>query len=212
MPVDSGIQVGSGDIYLTSATVTISPGTLQPGDTLSFTSAYGITGSYSNGVLTLSGAAPSVDYQLALQSVTFSTTSTSNTTRSISVVANDGPLASNTASEQITITGGIAGLAPTFKPAPPSGPGVTHGTHTVGPLNSVSGLHGQHTQGGSGGTSGGSSSGGFKYVAPSQTPGTSNGSSGGGTTTKNTSNQNSGKKSFAPVDSFFSGFDPSDLF
>ena len=205
--VDSGIQVTSGDANLTGATVTISPGTLQSGDTLSFANAWGITGSYANGVLTLTGAASPADYQAALQSVVFSTTSSNNTTRSISIVVNDGPLVSNSASEQISITGGTAGLAPTLKPAPPSGPGGTHGSHPVGPLNSVSPSHGQHTHSGSGGSGGGSSSGGFNYVAPSQAPVTS----GGGTSTKNTSNQTSGKKSFAPVDQAFSELGPDDL-
>ena len=206
--VDSGICVTSSDTNLAGATVTISPGTLQPGDTLSIPNNFsGITGSYANGVLTLTGAASPGTYQAALRSIVFSTTSSSNTTRSISIVVDDGPLVSNTASEQVSITGGTAGIAPTFKPAPPSGPGGTHGTHPVGPLNSTSGMHGGHTPGDPAGSGGGSSTGGFNYVPPSQAPVTS----GGGTSTKGTSNQNSGKKSFAPVDSFFSAFDPSDL-
>jgi hypothetical protein len=206
--VDSGIWVASSDANLTGATVTISPGTLQPGDTLSLPNNFsGIAGSYSNGVLTLTGAASPGTYQAALHSIVFSTTSSSSTTRSISIVVNDGPLVSNTASEQVAITPAAPGIAPTFKPAPPSGPGGTHGTHPVGPLTSTSGSHGGHTPGDPAGPSGGSSTGGFNYVAPSQTPVTS----GGGTSTKGTSNPTSGKKSFAPVDSFFSGFDPSDL-
>ena len=87
--VDSGVTVTSNDTDLTGATVTISAGTLQSGDTLNFTNQNGITGSYSGGVLTLSGSATPAQYQTALQSVTFSTTSTNTTTRSLSIVALD---------------------------------------------------------------------------------------------------------------------------
>ena len=81
--------------------MTISSGTLQSGDTLNFTNQNGITGSYSGGVLTLSGSATPAQYQTALQSVTFSTTSTSTTTRSISIVAIDGASNSNSAAESV---------------------------------------------------------------------------------------------------------------
>ena len=89
--VDSGVTVSSCDADLTGATVTISSGTLQSGDVLNFTNQNGITGSYSGGVLTLSGSATPAQYQAALQSVTFSTTNTNTTTRAISIVAVDGP-------------------------------------------------------------------------------------------------------------------------
>ena len=77
--VDPGVTVSSSDTDLSGATVTISPGTLQSGDELNFTSltGSGISGSYSGGVLTLSGSATPAQYQAALQSVTFSSTSTS---------------------------------------------------------------------------------------------------------------------------------------
>ena len=90
--VDSGVTVTSYDADLTGATVTISAGTLQSGDTLNFTNQNGITGSYAGGVLTLSGSATPAQYQAALQSVTFSTTSTNTTTRSLSIVAVDSSL------------------------------------------------------------------------------------------------------------------------
>ena len=96
---DPGIALSSTYTDLTGATVTISSATLQLGDTLIFTNQNGITGSYSGGVLTLSGSATPAQYQTALQSVTFSTASVSTTTRSISVVANNGATASNTAAE-----------------------------------------------------------------------------------------------------------------
>ena len=90
--VDSGVTVSSSDTDLTGATVTISSGTLQSGDTLHFTNQNGISGSYSGGVLTLSGSATPAQYQTALQSVTFSTTSSNTTTRSLSIVALDNAL------------------------------------------------------------------------------------------------------------------------
>ena len=48
--VDAGMTVSSTDAQLTAATLTISSGTLQTGDTLNFTNQNGITGSYSGGV------------------------------------------------------------------------------------------------------------------------------------------------------------------
>ena len=103
--VDPGVTVSSSDTALSGATVTISAGTLQSGDTLGFTSPVGsgITGSYAAGVLTLSGSATPAQYTAALQSVTFSSTSTSTTTRAIAIVAIDGALDSNTAPEQVNV-------------------------------------------------------------------------------------------------------------
>ncbi len=104
--VDSGVTVTSYDTDLTGATVTIGSG-YQSGDTLHFTNQNGISGSYSAGVLTLSGSATPAQYQTALQSVTFSTTSTATTTRSLSIVALDsndtGDAPSNSAAEQVNI-------------------------------------------------------------------------------------------------------------
>ena len=92
--------------------MTISSGTLQTGDTLNFTTQNGITGSFSGGVLTLSGSATVAQYQTALQSVTFSTTSTNTTARAISIVALDNSLTSTAAAETVdvsTATGSIVG-------------------------------------------------------------------------------------------------------
>ncbi|HEX4147071.1 MAG TPA: choice-of-anchor tandem repeat GloVer-containing protein [Pirellulales bacterium] len=93
-----GIMVQStGNV--TGATITISPGTLQPGDTLNFTSEYGITGSYANGVLTLTGTAAPESYEVTINSITFSTTSTSTVSRELLIVASDGSLASAPSTE-----------------------------------------------------------------------------------------------------------------
>jgi hypothetical protein len=105
--VDPSVLVSSGDNNMSGVTVTISAGTLQPGDTLSFTSpsGSGIAGVYAGGVLTLSGPATAAQYQAALQSVMFSNaTSTSTTPRAISIVAFDGTSTSNTAVEQVDVS------------------------------------------------------------------------------------------------------------
>ena len=103
--VDSAITISSSETDLSGATLTISAGTLQPGDTLSFTSPVGsgISGSYAAGVLTLSGNATPAQYQTALQSVTFSSTSNSTAARDISIVALDNNLHAITASETVNV-------------------------------------------------------------------------------------------------------------
>ena len=105
LAVDSGVTVFSYDTDLTGATVTISAGTLQSGDTLNFTNQNGISGGYSGGVLTLSGSATPAQYQTALRSVTFTSTTTNPaiTTRAISIVALDNALTSNTAAESLNV-------------------------------------------------------------------------------------------------------------
>ena len=55
---------------LTGATVQI--GGFHAGDTLNFTNQNGISGSFSNGELTLTGNATSEQYQAALESITYS--------------------------------------------------------------------------------------------------------------------------------------------
>lgn len=64
------------DTQMAGATVTIAAG-LVAGDVLGFTNQNGISGSYNSGtgVLTLSGTASVANYQAALRSVTYSTTS-----------------------------------------------------------------------------------------------------------------------------------------
>ena len=98
---------------LTGATVSITEG-LTSGDTLAFTNQNGISGSYANGVLTLTGTATLAQYQSALRSITFTTTNddptTNSTTRTVSwqVVDKDAGGSNNVTSEsktsQITIT------------------------------------------------------------------------------------------------------------
>lgn len=78
-------------------------------DVLSFTNAFGITGSWdaSSGTLTLSGSATIANYQTALRSITFQNTNTFNPStlaRTISFTVNDGTDDSNTISRNVTIT------------------------------------------------------------------------------------------------------------
>ena len=80
---------------LSGATVTISAG-FTSGDSLSFPSQNGITGSYDSGtgVLSLTGTATVADYQAALRSLSYSSTSDNPTVtsanRTISWQVNDG--------------------------------------------------------------------------------------------------------------------------
>jgi hypothetical protein len=69
--VDSGIGVADGDsTNLTGAIVRISAGS-QAGDELLFANQNGISGNFSSGVLTLTGAASVASYQAALRTITY---------------------------------------------------------------------------------------------------------------------------------------------
>ena len=103
--IDSGVSVpldADGD-NLESATVSIASGA-GAGDTLSFTSQDGITGSFNGGTLTLSGVATAADYRAALASVTFSTTdSTDATQRTIDWTVSDGYVSSPTTTSTVDV-------------------------------------------------------------------------------------------------------------
>src|ERR1019366_4818649 len=75
--IDAGLTVSDADnLNLASAAVSITNGFLA-GDALNFSNQNGISGTYNaaTGVLTLSGPATVVQYQAALESVTFSSSS-----------------------------------------------------------------------------------------------------------------------------------------
>ena len=82
------------------------------GDTLNFTNQNGITGSYNSatGLLSLTGSATVADYQTALRSITFSSTSDNptsfgaSTSRTISWTSNDGILNSTTVTSTVNVT------------------------------------------------------------------------------------------------------------
>nr|MDZ8286422.1 FG-GAP-like repeat-containing protein [Nostoc sp. ChiSLP01] len=105
--IDSGLTVTDADSSnLSGATINISSGFIAAEDTLAFTAQNGISGSYSNGVLTLTGSATVANYQTALRSITYQNTSDnpSTTTRTISFIVNDGSLNSTTATRNINLT------------------------------------------------------------------------------------------------------------
>jgi VCBS repeat-containing protein len=108
---DSGLTVSdAGSLTLAGATVSISSGFFA-GDQLNVTSQNGITGSDDGlGTLTLSGNASLAQYQAALDSITFSSTSHNptdfgtDTSRTVSWVLNDGTLSSDPVTSTVAIT------------------------------------------------------------------------------------------------------------
>ncbi|MHC5729189.1 MAG: hypothetical protein ACYTXY_34735, partial [Nostoc sp.] len=103
--IDPGITVTDADsTNLSSATVSISGSFTE--DTLAFATQNGITGNYTNGVLTLTGSATVAQYQTALRSVTYQNSSDNPSTspRTISFVVNDGSLNSTAKTRNINIT------------------------------------------------------------------------------------------------------------
>ncbi len=123
--LDAGLTVSDvSSTTLASATVTI--GGYVTGDTLNFTSQNGISGSESLGVLTLSGSATLANYQIALNSITYSfspsngdpTGGGSHTSRTISWVVNDGANDSIAATSTLNVTHTapvvVAGASATF--------------------------------------------------------------------------------------------------
>jgi autotransporter passenger strand-loop-strand repeat protein len=106
-----GLTVGdAGSTTLTGATATISSGFLN-GDQLDFTNQNGITGNYdaTTGLLSLSGTVSVANYQTALDSVSYSSTSSSpsaagaDSVRTITWQASDSAGTSNTVSSTIDV-------------------------------------------------------------------------------------------------------------
>lgn len=121
--ISSTLKVADSDSnQLTGATVQISSGYQNDSngsDLLSFTSSFGITGSFdaSTGTLTLSGNAYVGNYREALKRVTFSTSGTAVSTnpRTLSIVAYDDtvtPLASVVVMRDVNVT--TTNVAPTI--------------------------------------------------------------------------------------------------
>jgi hypothetical protein len=106
--LDSGLTISDqGGSTLVSATVVI--GGYITGDTLAVGTPGGLSQSFSNGTLTLSGSASLATYQTALESVAYSTTPTnadptgggSHTSRTISWSINDGTVTSTAATSTL---------------------------------------------------------------------------------------------------------------
>jgi VCBS repeat-containing protein len=134
------------DATMAGATVSITSGFGAGEDTLGFTNASGITGSYNagTGVLTLTGSASLADYQAALQSVTFFTSdsSTSPAARVISFAVTDSVGAASTTPAQRTIDVSEAAQPPTAVNHGYTAVGNTPlavGTSVTGPAAAVSG-------------------------------------------------------------------------
>lgn len=128
VPVLAGIEIstltyaeGDGSVSVTSAitlsdaddtsfpSATIGITNYQTGeDVLSYTPAYGLTGTFNatTGQLSLTGSATTAEMQLALRSVKYSNTSAnpSTVTRTISFTVNDGDDNSNTVSRNLSVT------------------------------------------------------------------------------------------------------------
>ncbi|HEX2941257.1 MAG TPA: Hint domain-containing protein, partial [Rhodopila sp.] len=106
--VDPGLLVATTDGQQI-ATATVSG--ILSGDTLSynggtaktFTDGGSIASTFSAGTLTLSGVASAADYQSALDSVTFTTTSGDTTARTLNWTVNDGAIVSPTATSTIDL-------------------------------------------------------------------------------------------------------------
>jgi len=101
---DTDISITDADsTNITQATITLT--NAQVGDVLAAgTMPAGITASVVGNVVTLSGAATLADYQMAIQMVTFSTSSVDATPRSVEVVVTDGANISNKAITTITVS------------------------------------------------------------------------------------------------------------
>ena len=97
--IDSGITITNMTRTIDQATVTISGG-LTNSDTLGFTDQNGITGSFANGVLTLSGVTTVANYQTAFRTVTYSTSSAGTATPTITFAVQ--PTADQTSAATIT--------------------------------------------------------------------------------------------------------------
>jgi VCBS repeat-containing protein len=113
VPLDSAVTVVDSAQDIASATVSITGG-LASGDALSFENGashftfgdgHTINASFTSGTLSLTGDATAADYQSALDTVAFSTTSTSGADRTVSWSVSDGNLSSATSPSTVHILG-----------------------------------------------------------------------------------------------------------
>ncbi|MBR1143456.1 cadherin domain-containing protein [Bradyrhizobium sp. AUGA SZCCT0431] len=104
--IDGALTVTDPDSQIVSAQVRVSAN-FQAGDSLNFVDQNGITGVYTagTGVLALSGTATVADYQAALRSITFSSTSDDpGVSKTIEFKVNDTVVDSNLATKTLAIT------------------------------------------------------------------------------------------------------------
>ncbi len=132
--LDSGLMVSASTSTVTGATVSIAGG--ASADTLNFISQNGITGSFnaSTLTLTLSGTAIVPIYQVALESVTFSTTSTNVTPRTINWTVIDSSVSSATATSTVNVLlpPTVTGISPSSGPTAGGTPVTITGTNFTG--------------------------------------------------------------------------------
>jgi len=104
--VSNSITVNDVDSTINSATVQITTGFSPGEDVLNINTVAGVSSTYTNGVLAISGNASVADYQTMLRSVTYDNTSDmpSTTNRSITFTVNDGTDPSSAVSRTVTVT------------------------------------------------------------------------------------------------------------
>jgi hypothetical protein len=111
--LDSAATVVDSAQDIASATVSIT-GNLASGDTLSFENGashftfgdgHTISASFSAGVLSLTGDATAAEYQSALDTIAFSTTSSNSADRTVSWSVSDGNLSSATSTSTVHVLG-----------------------------------------------------------------------------------------------------------
>jgi T1SS-143 domain-containing protein len=123
--LDASVAITDADLgdMIEGATVVING--MQPGDELVFADTPPILGSWNPGagVLTLTGSASAADYQSALQTVAFRTTSENPSTapRSVSFTVTDGQATSNTQSVTVNVTA-VNDAPAIFEPGPQTTP------------------------------------------------------------------------------------------
>lgn len=124
--IDASITIlDPDDTQIASASVAISSGFLS-GDTLSFTTQNGISGNYnsSTGIMSLTGSATPSQYQAALRTVKYSSTSEdptnndtiANRTRTVSWTVTDGNASGVGAQSSSTVSSGITVIAVNDRP------------------------------------------------------------------------------------------------
>jgi Putative Ig domain len=123
------------DANLESAIIQITGNFHSDQDVLAFSNTASITGSYSNGIMTLSGSATLAAYQSALRSVTYSNSNVLNPSediRTISFYVNDGDSNSNVLTRDVIVrdvlTGG--GSIPYSESFETEGDGVRYASNT----------------------------------------------------------------------------------
>jgi len=136
------------DYYMENAWISISANYVSGEDKLDFTSAYGITSSWSSldGELTLSGTASASEYQTALREVTYVNLNPDpdEATRSISFQVGDGTDVSNLLTRNLSVT--AVNDAPVLADIEGAGLVYTAGDGAVALTDSLTIYDGDHTK------------------------------------------------------------------